>query len=376
MTLALVVLLAGCASESRPPLKNPPSRADSGAAPAPTSPSGDLRRPGIDLASLPGWADDELSQLGRALARQCQSPGAPGRWPQLCGSALPADSAGLRLWLEKNFRAWPLAGADDSNDGLITGYYEPVLSGSLARESPAQTPVYALPGPGERSRAMSRGEIEVTGLPIARVLVWLDDPVDAFFLHVQGSGRVRLRDGALLRIGFAGHNGQRYVAIGRVLIERGELRPEDADMAGIRRWLHEHLASDPERAREVMRTNPRYIFFRRLDPLPDDAGPPGSLGVALTPLRSVATDPAAVPPGALLFLATTLPGTGNGPAEPFARVVVNQDTGAAIVGQVRADLFTGTGVAAGELAGRMRQRGRLWLLWPANSIPPTWRNDR
>ena len=372
----LVMVLAGCASQSRPPAPSPPEQPGGSVATPQTVVPRDLPQQGIELTALPGWAGDDLVDLGSALARQCQAAGAPGRWPELCGGVIPSDDASLRRWLERNFRAWPLAGTDGSTSGLITGYYEPVLTGSLSRESPAQTPVYALPDPADRSRTLSRGQIEVTGLPMAQVLLWLDDPVDAFFLHVQGSGRVRLRDGALLRIGFAGHNGQRYVAIGRVLVERGELRAEDADMQGIRRWLREHLVSDPGSARAVMRANPRYIFFRKLGPLPDEAGPPGSIGVALTPGRSVATDPKAVPPGSMLFLATTLPGSGDGPATPFARVVVNQDTGAAIVGQVRADLFTGTGSAASELAGRMRQRGQLWLLWPANSIPPTWRNAR
>jgi len=376
MVLAVVVLLAGCASDSRQPVPSLPERPAEKAAKVPAATAPALHRQGIELASLPGWESDDLAELGSALNRQCQVARSAQRWPELCGSALPADTASLRNWLERNFRAWPLAGPDGSADGLITGYYEPLLTGSLGRESPTQTPVYTLPGAAERSRTLSRSEIEVTGLPIARVLLWLDDPVDAFFLHVQGSGRVRLRDGSLLRIGFAGHNGQRYVPIGRVLVERGELRPEDADMQGIRRWLREHLASDPQSARAVMRANPRYIFFRKLGPLAEDAGPPGSLGVPLTARRSVATDPAAVPPGSLLFLATTLPRPGNAAAAPFARVVVNQDTGAAIVGQVRADLFTGTGTGASELAGRMRQRGQLWLLWPENSLPPISRNAR
>ena len=365
--MSLLMLVAGCAGERQPPAlgNKEPEHAEAAAR------QGAGQDRGADPASLPGWADDDLAGLGDVLKRQCGGADASSRWPQVCRNPLPGDTASLRRWLERNFRAWQMAGPDGSTTGVITGYFEPVISGSLRQESAAQTPVYAPPDPADRGRTMSRGEIEVTGLPMAKALLWLDDPVDAFFLHVQGSGRVRLRDGPLIRIGFAGHNGQRYVAIGKVLIERGELRPEQADMQGIRRWLHEHLATDPAKARQVMRANPRYIFFRRLDDLPAGAGPPGSIGVALTPGRSIATDPSAVPPGALLFLATTLPAAGSAPARNFERVVVNQDTGAAIVGQVRADLFTGTGDAAGELAGRMRQPGRLWLLWPAGSPPPT-----
>jgi len=326
---------------------------------------------GVALTALPGWADDDLAGLGAALTGQCQLARPPQPWPALCRDAIPPDPAALRAWLEQRFRAWPLGVEGPRTGGLITGYYEPVLTGSRDREGPAQTPVYALPPrPAAGAGHPPRAGIETATAPIAKALLWLDDEVEAFFLHIQGSGRVRLRDGTTVRMGYAGHNGHTYVPIGRVLIERGELTRDTADMQGIRAWLRTRLATDPERARDAMRANPRYIFFRELGALPADAGPPGSLGVPLTALRSVATDPRVVPPGALLFVDTSLPDVaGSAAATPFARVVVSQDTGSAITGVVRADLFTGTGAAAGELAGRMRQRAKMWLLWPADATP-------
>jgi len=211
----------------------------------------------------------------------------------------------------------------------------------------------------------TRAQIENEGLPAASVLLWIDDPIEAFFLHVQGSGRVRLPDGSIVRIGFADHNGHRYRSIGRELIERGAMDAEAVDAASIRAWLR----ANPAQARGVMQANPRYIFFREL-PAPAvataSAGPPGSLGVALTPMRSVATDPAFVPPGALLFVDGTHPESGA----PLRRAVVSQDRGAAIVGAVRADLFWGSGDEAGRLAGLARQPMRMWLLWPKGALPP------
>jgi len=252
--------------------------------------------------------------------------------------------------------------------GLITGYHEPVLTGSLARETAGQVPLYRPPpdlqrdgaarhrlAGGQRQPYPARAEIENRRLLAGHELVWLDDPVEAFFLQIQGSGRVRLRDGTTLRVGFADHNGHPYHAIGRELVARGALQPGAVDAPAIKAWLR----TNPGQAPAVMHSNPRYIFFRKLS-APPDAGPPGSLGVALTPLRSVATDPGFVPPGALLYLETRYPDDHR----PLARAVVSQDRGAAIVGGVRADLFLGADQEAERLAGLMKEPGRLWLLRP------------
>ncbi|MFP5405127.1 MAG: murein transglycosylase A, partial [Gammaproteobacteria bacterium] len=290
---------------------------------------------------------------------------------------MPAADAGtqpLRHWIESRFVAWPLRGAGGEDVGLITGYHEPLVTGSREQESAAQTPLYRRPDDlqatgATRLRAVgarrepypTRAAIEDSGFLAGQELVWLDDPVEAFFLHVQGSGRVQLRDGATLRVGFADHNGQPYRAIGAELVARGALRREDVDAPAIRAWLRAH----PEQAREVMRSNPRYIFFRE-SRVPPDAGPPGSMGVPLTPMRSVATDPGFVPQGALLYLETRYPDDGR----PLARAVLSQDRGAAILGSVRADIFFGGGHEAARLAGLMKDPGRLWLLWPREAPPP------
>ncbi len=332
------------------------------------------------LDRLPGWQEDDLAGLRSALARQCALPRPPEPWPALCPGLPPPEA--LKPWLAERFEAWPLA-RDDGRAGLLTGYYEPVTTGSRAREHAGQAPLYRPPadlvrGPdgarlqapsaGERNAPAStlppypsRAEIETRRLLDGQELVWLDDPVEAFFLHVQGSGRVRLRDGSLLRVGFADHNGQPYFPIGRELVARGALPPEAVDAGAIKAWLRAH----PGEADAVMRTNRRYVFFREL-PGGDD-GPPGALGVPLTPMRSVATDPVRVPPGALLFIDSTRPDD----ARPWRRAVVSQDRGAAITGAVRADLFWGTGDEAGRLAGLAKQPMRMWLLWPRNlPVPP------
>ncbi|ODS97103.1 MAG: hypothetical protein ABS56_10575 [Lautropia sp. SCN 69-89] len=335
---------------------------------------------------LPGWDGDTLAGLHRAIERQCALPRPPQPWPALCPALPPADA--LKEWLGANFVAWPLARADGA-PGLLTGYYEPVLEGSRSREHDGQAPLYRPPldlvrGPdGRRMRAPAstgaappaaaaaspgalqpypaRAEIEAGRLLEGRELVWLDDPVEAFFLQVQGSGRVRLRDGSTMRVGFADHNGQPYYPIGRELVARGALAPEAVDADAIKAWLRAH----PGEAGDVMRRNRRYVFFREL-PGGED-GPPGSLGVSLTPMRSVATDPAQVPPGALLFIDSTHPDDGA----PLQRAVLSQDRGAAITGAARADLFWGSGDAAGRLAGRTKQPLRMWLLWPKGLISPS-----
>jgi len=328
---------------------------------------------------LPGWHRDELDGLGDALRRQCALRKPPAPWPALCEELAPiaANAGKLRHWIETRFVARPLTGVDGRQTGLITGYHEPLLTGSRRRESPSQVPLYRRPADlaasgdarhrvvdGRRLPYPTRAEIEGSRLLAGSELVWLDDPVEAFFLQVQGSGRVRLRDGSTLRVGFADHNGHRYRAIGAVLVERGEIPRSEVDAPRIKAWLRAH----PERAREVMHSNPRYIFFRELPDSADaDAGPPGSLGVPLTPMRSVATDPAFVPPGALLYLETRYPDDRR----MLARAVLSQDRGAAIVGGVRADIFFGAGAEAERLAGLMQEPGRIWLLVPRINGPST-----
>lgn len=325
---------------------------------------------GTALTHLPGWHDDDLAGLAEALAGQCALRRPPAPWPGLCPALREASAspATLRAWLEQRFVAQPLTGRDGKAEGLITGYHEPVLTGSRHRESADQVALHRPPPDlvrqgsaryrlvdGKRLPYPARAAIERDQLLAGHELVWLDDPVEAFFLQIQGSGRIRLRDGGVLRVGFADHNGHPYHAIGRELVARGALPAAAVDAPAIKAWLRAH----PDQAPAVMHSNPRYIFFRELA-TPAAAGPPGALGVPLTPLRSVATDPGFVPPGALLYLATRYPDDRR----PLNHLVVSQDRGAAIVGGVRADLFLGADAEAERLAGLMKEPGRLWLLAP------------
>jgi membrane-bound lytic murein transglycosylase A len=313
---------------------------------------------------LPGWSTDRVEAVRPALEAQCRLASPPGPWVKLCREMRQTES--FRAWLEARFAARPLTDAQGRDEGLITGYHEPLLDGSTARDNDRQVPLYKLPAaldpsaggrrPTGRATAWhTRAEIESGKVPGLEPLVWLDDPVEAFFLQVQGSGRVRLRDGRWLRVGFAGQNGHTYKAIGRVLVDRGDLTREAADAPGIKAWMRRY----PERATELMQTNPRYVFFRELA-IAADTEPLGSLGVPLTPGRSLATDRTYVPAGSLVFLASTEPLSGK----PLQALMVSQDTGGAIVGAVRADVYWGSGEEAEARAGKMRHNGRMWLLLP------------
>ena len=184
--------------------------------------------------------------------------------------------------------------------------------------------------------------------------------VDVFFLHIQGSGQVQLEDGSRMRVGYADQNGHPFRSLGGLLIRRGEITLERASMQGIKEWARRN----PRKVQEFMNANPSYVFFREL--APDLPGPIGSLGVPLTAERSIAVDPRVVPLGAPVFLATTWPNT----SDPLNRLMVAQDQGGAIAGGVRADFYWGFGDAAGSLAGRMRQTGRMWALMPKGYVPP------
>jgi membrane-bound lytic murein transglycosylase A len=352
------------------------------AAPAPEKP---LPPPAPQpLGSLPGFAADPLDGLRTALAQQCAMKQSPAQWPELCAGlpqAAVTTPEGLRRWLDQRFLAKELVDAE-APDGLITGYYEPLLTGSLVRERADQVPLRGPPADlltidltdveprlkGMRLRGrlvgqrvvpyFSREEIARPGSTVtAPVLVWADNAVDAFFLEIQGSGRVQLRDGSMMRIGYADQNGHPYRAIGKTLIDRGSLKREEVTAPAIRRWLKENPAS----AGDVMHSNPSLVFFRQLPPLSDPSlGPPGALGVALTPLRSIAVDRQHIPLGSLVYLQTTHPLTG----QPMNRLMVAQDTGGAIRGVKRADVFWGFGTEAAQAAGTMKAPARMWVLQP------------
>lgn len=335
---------------------------------------------------LPGWQQDQLQQALPALRQQCPRLAREDEgWQALCAdpqlaSASDADSA--RRFLEQYFLPHPVYGQQGSADGLITGYYEPTLHGSRSPDERYRFPLYRQPDDlllvdfgdrfpelkGQRVRARlverngrtvvvpyhDRAVIDGEQQPLAgQELLWVDDADDAFFLQVQGSGRIQMDDGSVLAVGYADQNGHAYRAIGKLLIERGELSREDVSMQTIRQWLQQH----PQQAQEIRNHNPSYVFFTlRNNP---DEGPRGSLNVPLTPERSAAVDRSILPLGTPIWVATTLPDQSA-----YQRLLLAQDTGGAITGPVRADIFFGRGERAETLAGAMKQNGRIFALQP------------
>jgi membrane-bound lytic murein transglycosylase A len=339
---------------------------------------------------MPGWDQAALAPSLRAFIAGCARAQGRRPWPAVCAEArrLGADDeAAARAFFESRFSAYRIISPDGNAEGLVTGYYEPILRGRRAPSGAFRHPVYGVPDdlivvdlaelhPELRNLRLrgrlqgkrlvpyaSRAEIDASaGLP-ARPLAWVADPVDLFFLQIQGSGQVELAPGERIRLGFADQNGHPYRSLGRYLVDRGEMRLEQASMQSIKAWA----AANPKKLQEALNANPSYVFFRELPPPtgPLD-GPPGALGVPLTPGYSVAVDPRYVPLGTPYFLATTLPLSTT----PLERLMVAQDTGGAIRGAIRADFFWGTGDEAGAQAGRMRQQGRAWILWPRGEPLP------
>ena len=323
----------------------------------------------VRWSELPGFNEDSLFEAWNAWLRSCERPG-PAFAP-LCTQVRQlsiASQAEQRRWMMTRlqpYRIDPLVPGEAGNTGLLTGYYEPVIEASRLRQTGFGVPLYRLPA-GLQARAgrpwFSRQEIET--LPEARAaldgreIAWIADPVDALVLHIQGSGRLVVRepDGRqrTVRLAFAGTNDQAYKSIGRWLLDQGELR--DASWPAIKQWT----LQNPNRVQALLWRNPRYVFFKE-EALPETdsgVGPRGAQGVPLTAGRSIAVDPLSIPYGAPVWLAS------SGPTVNLQKLVFAQDTGSAIVGAVRADYFAGTGLAAGELAGRLKQPLRLWALWP------------
>lgn len=338
-------------------------------------------------SELPGWAEDEVAAAWPGFLLSCRGmagkPHGPG-WKRVCDLARADNGKNPRQFFETYLKPHAVLAADGSANGLVTGYYEPLLRGSRHLASGFEQPVRGVPddlltidlsalfpelkdkrvrGRLEGNKVLpywSRSEISARGdkLP-SRTLLYVDDAVELFFLQVQGSGRVRLDDGSMVRLNYADQNGHPYQSIGKVLVERGELKLEEASMQGIQAWAR----ANPARLNELLNANPSYVFFREVANSKD--GPQGALGVPLSAERSIAIDPRSVPLGAPVFLATTRPNS----SKPLNRLVMAQDTGGAIKGAVRADFFWGFGKEAGEQAGRMKQSGRMWVLLPIEAAP-------
>jgi membrane-bound lytic murein transglycosylase A len=404
LALCMLGLLAsGCASLTKTPPPAPPAPLE----PFPETPAPVVTVPepapvpvpipqlpplpqtfrAADWSALPDWGADKLAEALPALLLSCVSLKSQPEWQSACDAALQVpggDPEAVRQFFESGFVPYAVHNADGSTEGLVTGYYEPLLRGSRAPSKIYRFPVYGVPEDllvvdltevqpnlkGVRLRGrlqgnrvvpyytraeIERGEAAVRG----REILWVDDAVELFFLQVQGSGRVKLPNGEIVRIGFAEHNGHPYKSIGRVLVERGELPQDKASMQGIKQWGKQN----PDLLPLLLQQNPAYVFFRESPS--SSPGPVGALGVALTPGRSIAVDSSVVPLGAPVFLSSTWPLS----ARPLNRLVLAQDTGSAIKGAVRADFFWGFGDEAGQTAGRMRQNGRMWVLYPRGFEP-------
>ena len=345
----------------------------------------------VSFADLPGWNTDIHTPALVAFMKSCppmvrrgvRGYGDVAVWREICKQARTVaanDHQGARRFFERNFYPAAVTG-NDGPTGLITGYYEPELRGARQRSGPFNVPLHVRP-PDLVTVSLGRFRDDLKGKQIAgRVvrgrlvpypdragiergalknrkleLVWVDSAADAFFLHIQGSGRIRLPDGSIMRVGYAGTNGHPYTAIGRELIARGAVPREKISMQAIRGWL----AANPADGARLMRTNKSYVFFRELT----GDGPLGAQGVVLTPERSLAVDRRLLPLGLPVWLDTAEPdGT------PFRRLMVAQDTGGAIRGAVRADVFWGPGARAADRAGKMKSPGRYWFLIPRAAKP-------
>lgn len=417
---SLVVLLVLAACSSVPPEAPAPGQ-------APVAETGPLMVPALSAmrdtapralaghytavswTAVPAWGDDDLALVWRALTEDCRglmrpisgtltapARATPRAWQPVCqavaqaGAGGPPSAAAVRQFLQAHLRPWRLDQAPGrAAQGRVTGYYEPLIHASRTRDDHYRWPLYARPDDlltidlgavypelaGKRIRGKLEGHRVVpydTRAQLAAdparqppVIVWANDPIEAFFLQIQGSGRAVLPDGKVIRLAYADHNGQPYVSIGQWLAKQGEMPLAQASMQNIKRWAHEH----PDRVPALLNVNPAMVFFREEAVVDPVLGPRGAYGVPLIARRSIAVDPRYVPLGTPVFLSTQWPGG----AKPLRRLVFAQDTGAAIQGPARTDFYWGTGDDAGALAGRMKQTGELWLLWPQQAGAPSAR---
>lgn len=407
--LLLAAVLAGCMTRplAPPPIAPTPPPAATANPPPPVPPvvqplptTFPIQMASVAFAELQGWTRGDPRAALSAFRRSCMVlsaraadaslgglnyAGTTSDWRQACDGATRVNAenaAATRSFFESMFVPYRLTQANAP--GLFTGYYEPELKGSRTRHGRYQTPLYGVPADlvtvdlgqfrdtfkGQRLAGQvmngrlipfpARAEIVARGVN-AKPLFYVDDPVDAFFLQIQGSGRVVLDDGSVVRAGFAGQNGQPYTAIGAVLVERGELMREMVSLQSIRAWMTAH----PDQAQELMNANESYVFFAERAIGDPKLGADGTQGIALTPEASIAVDTGIHALGVPAWLETTVPDPDpTRPDRMFDRLLIMQDTGGAIRGPVRGDVYWGYGAAAASIAGRMRSEGRLTVLLP------------
>ena len=334
------------------------------------------------------FESDNLLLTWTAWLRSCSVLKQKDTWKKVCDLAddikEPSDE-NIKNYFKKYFNLYSATNMDGSDTGTITGYYQPILKGSKVKTSHYKVPLYTTPKdlitvdlsdvyPELKSKRLrgklagnklipylSRAEIDGQGSPLAgNEIVWVEDPVEAFFLEIQGSGIIQFDNGEAMQIGYADQNGYPFKAIGSTLVQKKEITMAEASMEGIKNWARKNIT----KLREFLNMNASYVFFRKL---PNDLpGPIGALGVSIEAERSVAIDPKFIPLGAPVFLSTTQPNT----SEPLERLMVAQDTGGAIRGGVRADFYWGSGDEAGRKAGSMKQQGKIWTLLPRDYAFP------
>lgn len=342
------------------------------------------------FGAMPGWERDDLRAAWPPFLSSCTVLSKKAEWKEPCAVAQGVDAhdgKAIRIFFEAFFEPFQVFNPDGSDHGLVTGYYEPLLRGARKRGGPFQTPLYRTPDDlltidlasvypelkGMRLRGKlvgnkvmpypSRAELMQSNALNGKELLWVDDSIEAFFLQVQGSGRVQLSDTReTVRVAYADQNGYPYKSIGRYLVDKGELTLEQASAQSIKAWVAAH----PAREQELLNANPSYVFFKEEKVIDPSAGPRGSLGVPLTPQRSIAVDTQFIPLGVPVYLATTQP---NSDVE-LQRLMLAQDTGGAIRNAVRADFFWGFGSEAQDKAGKMKQRGMMWVLLPKQASTP------
>lgn len=424
-TFLLLAFLAGCSTVPVGPSAGQPEGAPSAAVPniaeqplrvpplsampdtAPRTLAGKFQP--AAWTSIPGWQSDDLTHVWKAFVNNCkglmrpvsgslamQARATPRAWQPVCAAVVQsgmdpnsANTADVRQFLQGHLQPWRLldaAGRAASN--TVTGYYEPLVRASRSRGGDYQWPLYAAPDDlltidlgavypeltGKRVRGKLVGKrvvpydtrAEIAAAPKQpRVIVWVNDPVEAFFLTIQGSGRAVLPSGQTIRVAYADHNGRPYASIGKWLADQGQLPLAQASMQNIKAWAKQN----PGRVQQMLNANPAMVFFSEETITDPELGPKGAYGIPLIGQRSIAVDTTFVPLGTPVFLNTTYPATSRA----LERLVFAQDTGAAIKGAARADFYWGFGDEAGALAGRMKQRGDMWVLWPKNAGAPSAR---
>lgn len=337
----------------------------------------------VEWQDLDGWAAQDFLKVFDSFRKSCRVLQRQNRWQDVCREEVLSritSSSEAEEFFRSRFQPYQVRNPDGSTVGLLTGYYVPDLEGSRTPSKHFSYPLYRDPddlltvdltgvypelkGFRLKGRVVgkkvvpywSREEIDGPGQPLeGEEIFWVNDPVDLFFLHIQGSGRINLPNGEEVLVGYANQNGFPYRSIGKLLLESGAMTRDQMSMQNIRSWAQ----NNPDKVAKLLNENPSYIFFTELSP--DWKVPPGSLGIPLTPRYSLAVDPAIIPLGSPVFVTTTWPGTDY----PLKRLMLAQDTGGAIKGAVRGDFFWGIGRTAGNFAGRMKQDVHFWVLLPA-----------